>query len=119
VRQTVLVVDDDAPFRQLAIEVLAGWGHPVIGEAGTVSEALERVTQLGPDIVLADVGLPDGDGFALARTLVSMPNPPRVILTSSDSDVGNRQVANRSGALAFVPKDELDGTELRELLARG
>lgn len=115
----MLVVDDDAPFRQLAVEQLAAWGHPVVGEAATVSEAISRASQLGPEVVLADIGLPDGDGFALTRTLVAMPNPPRVILISSDADVGNRRVATRAGAVAFVPKDELDGTELRDLLERG
>ena len=40
--RSVLVVDDDASFRDLAARVLAGWGHAVVGEAGSVEEALAR-----------------------------------------------------------------------------
>ena len=53
-------------FRDLATRVLVGWGHEVIGEAGSVEEALARAAELRPDTALVDIGLPDGDGFALA-----------------------------------------------------
>ena len=41
----------------------------VVGEAGSVEEALARAVELRPDTALVDIGLPDGDGFALARRL--------------------------------------------------
>ena len=114
----VLVVDDNPSFRDLAIRILAGWGYEV-AEAGTVSQALDRAYELQPSAVLADIGLPDGDGFALTQQLLDLPWPIRVILISSDSDAGNSFEALRSGALGFFPKDDLMSDEFRELLDDG
>ena len=109
----MLIVDDDAAFRDLASRVVATWGHHVVGLAGTVAEALLRANELRPDTALVDIGLPDGDGFALAEQLVALPWPLRVVLISSDSDSANATAARRVGASGFVPKDELSGAELR------
>src|SRR3954471_4979961 len=54
---SVLVVDDDSAFRDLAARVLTGWGHVVVGEAGNVAEALERAAEVRPQAALVDVGL--------------------------------------------------------------
>jgi CheY-like chemotaxis protein len=114
--RSVLVVDDDVAFRELAVRTLRSWGLPVVGEAGTVAEALERTSQLRPDAVLVDIGLPDGDGFALTRRLVVLPWQPRVVLISTDSDPANHTAAERAGAAGFVPKDEVLEPTLRNLL---
>jgi DNA-binding NarL/FixJ family response regulator len=116
VSRSVLVVDDDASFRDLAARVLARWGHVVIGEAGSVEEALARAAELRPDAALVDIGLPDGDGFSLTRQLRAMAWPPRVILISSDSDRANELAARRAGACGFVPKDELSDRALSQLI---
>ncbi len=116
---SVLVVDDDASFRHLAARVLRSWGHVVVGEAGSAGEALARARELRPDIVLADIGLPDGDGFALTGDLVALPWPLRVVLTSADGDAANGPAAARAGAAGFVPKDELVGPRCRRLLEAG
>ena len=113
----VLVVDDSPSFRGLAIRILADWGYEV-AEASTVSQALDRAYELRPSAVLADIGLPDGDGFALTQLLLDLPWPIRVILISSDSDAGNSFEAQRLGALGFFPKDDLMSDEFRELLGQ-
>jgi len=115
--RSVLVVDDDVAFRELAVRTLRSWGLAVVGEAGTVAEALERTSQLRPDSVLVDIGLPDGDGFDLAHRLVVLPWQPRVVLISTDSDAANHTAAERAGAAGFVPKDEVLDSTLRNLLA--
>ena len=110
----MLIVDDDAAFRDLASRVVKGWGHHVVGLAGTVAGALQQAQELRPDAALVDIGLPDGDGFSLAEQLVALPWPVRVVvLISSDSDSANATAAQRVGAKGFVPKDELTSTELR------
>jgi CheY-like chemotaxis protein len=116
--RTVLVVDDDASFRHLASRVVTSWGHVVVGEADTVAEAIARTTELRPDTVLADIGLPDGDGFELTVTLLALPSPPRVVLISSDSDAVNGPASLQVGAAGFVPKDELVSALLRQLIER-
>ena len=115
--RSVLVVDDDASFRELASRTLRSWGFSVVGEAGTVAEALARADELRPDAALVDIGLPDGDGFGIAREFAQRPWTLRVVLISSDSDTANHGLAERVGAAGFVPKDELLGPSLRQLMA--
>ena len=114
--RSILVVDDDAGFRDLATRILTGWGHAVIGQAGSVAEALTQAERLHPDTVLVDIGLPDGDGFALTQQLVAMPWPVAVVLISSDADRTTAQAAQRAGAASFLPKDELASLTLRRLI---
>ena len=95
------------------------WGHAVIAEAGSVAEALTQADALRPDTVLVDLGLPDGDGFSLARQLRTRSWPMRVVLFSSDGDRANATAARRAGAVGFVRKDELSGPGARRLVEIG
>lgn len=114
---TVLVVDDDPAFRDLAARLLRDWGHRVVGEAGTVAEALVRAAESWPEAALVDVALPDGNGFDLAVRLVSLPRPVRVVLVSADGDPAFAAAAHRAGAAGFFPKDQLTDAALRRLIA--
>ena len=113
---SVLLVDDDAAFRVLARRVLSATGLSVVGEADTVATGLAAAIDLRPDAMLVDVGLPDGDGIALARKLAALPWRPRVVLTSIDADAASPQDVCRSGANGFAPKDELPNAALRLLM---
>ena len=117
VTTSVLVVDDDPAFRALAVRMLAGMGLTVVGNAGTVEAATRAALDLRPESALVDVGLTDGDGLALARTLAALPWRPRVVLTSSDPDATSPAAARSAGAAAFITKDDLPGSPLAELLA--
>ncbi len=114
---SVLVVDDDPGFRRIAKRMLAGFGLHVAGEADTVAAAVRAAGALRPEAALVDIGLPDGDGIALARELTALPWRPRVVLTSSDADAATPSDVRRSGAKLFVPKDQLPDAALDELLA--
>jgi DNA-binding NarL/FixJ family response regulator len=113
---SILVVDDDASVRGLVVRILRSWGHEAIGEAGSVAEALEYADAVRPEIVLVDVGLPDGDGFTLTRQLQVRPWAMRVVIFSSDADPANIAAAERAGAVGFFPKDELLSPALRRLI---
>lgn len=102
---SILVVDDDASVRGVVVRILRSQGQAVIGEAGSVAEALKCAEALRPDIVLVDIGLPDGDGFSLTRQLRVKPWTMRVVLFSSDADPANVAAAERAGAIGFLPKD--------------
>jgi DNA-binding NarL/FixJ family response regulator len=114
---SVLVVDDDPTFRQLARRLLTAAGLSVVGEAGSVAAAIAAAHALQPDAALVDVELPDGDGISLARELTTLPWQPRVVLTSVNADAASPDELRRSGARCFVPKVELANCELAELLA--
>ena len=113
---SVLVVDDDIAFRALAGRVMSSCGYRVVGEAGSIAEALVQARQLRPDIALVDVGLPDGSGMVLSEALTAMPWPLRVVLVSADPDQGGADAVDRSGARGFLPKDELESATLLRLL---
>ena len=113
----VLVVDDDPGFRGLAMRLLERAGFSVAGEADTVKRAREVVLALEPSAVLLDVSLPDGDGLTLAGELTQLPWRPRVVLVSSDPDAANGDALGRSGAAAFIPKDELTDIVLQRAFA--
>ena len=115
--RSVLLVDDDPGFRDLARRVLGSNGLTIVGEADTAAAGLAAARKLEPQTVLVDVGLPDGDGVALARELVAMPWGPRVVLTSVDADAVSPEELRAAGAAGFAPKDELPGAGLQLLVA--
>jgi CheY-like chemotaxis protein len=114
----VLVVDDDAAFRELASDLLGALGLDVVGEAGTFADGAAAAGALRPDAALVDVGLPDGDGVELARQISALPWAPRVVITSSDADAVTGDGARAIGAVAFLPKTELADGRLRAYLTR-
>ena len=114
--RSVLVADDDQSFRELAARLLTAWGHDVVGEAGTVADALTKAAELHPDAVVADITLPDGDGYQLTEHLVALRWPIRVVLISANTDPGMGPAAQRAGAQGFLAKNELSERALRQLL---
>lgn len=114
---TILLIDDHAAFRTQARALLAADGFSVIGEAVDGVSGLEAVRTLRPDVVLLDIGLPDIEGFEVARELAVTGPPPFVVLTSSReaSDYGPRLTSSR--AVGFITKDELSGAAIRALVS--
>lgn len=112
------MVDDHAGFRGFAGRLLAACGFEVVGEAADGAGALRQVAALDPDVVLLDVQLPDRDGFSVARALAGEPDPPAVVLTSARplADYGE---AGSGFIDRFIPKDELSGARMAQLLDRG
>jgi PAS domain S-box-containing protein len=69
----VLVVDDDPDGRWLIGEALAHVGA-VVDTAGTVREAFAMFCERHPDVVISDIGMPDEDGYSLARRIRALPS---------------------------------------------
>jgi DNA-binding NarL/FixJ family response regulator len=114
--KTVLIVDDHASFRSTARTLLEAEGFDVVGEAGAGAEAIESAKRLRPDLVLLDVQLPDMDGFEVASRLHANGHRPDVVLTSSRDATEYGNLIDESPARGFVPKGELCGWRLTELL---
>jgi CheY-like chemotaxis protein len=114
--RSVLVVDDDPQFRELACRLLTASGLTVVGEAGTVASALAAATRLEPSAALVDVELPDGDGVRLAAKLAALPWHPRIVLTSINGEITTADQARSAGAVAFLNKADLPNAPLSQLL---
>ena len=114
---SVLVVDDDPGFRDLASRLIGELGMTVIARAGSVGAAIVAADAMRPQAALVDVGLPDGDGLELAAVLSRRPWRPRVVVVSSDPDVITTAEACAAGAIDFLAKTDLPIADLRRLLA--
>jgi DNA-binding NarL/FixJ family response regulator len=114
---TLLIVDDHAGFRKVARDLLSAAGFDVAGEASDSASALAEVAHLHPDVVLLDVQLPGIDGFAIARQLAELPDPPTVVLTSTRSKNSYRDRLAQCPARGFIPKQDLSGDGLAALLS--
>jgi DNA-binding NarL/FixJ family response regulator len=113
---TILIVDDDPRFRRQARDVLEADGFVVIGEAVDGASGLEAAQALRPDYVLLDIGLPDIEGFEVAKTLAVNGPPPWVVLTSSrDARAYGRRLTNVQ-SLGFIPKERISGAAIRRLV---
>ena len=116
---TILIIDDDARFRTQARDLLEADGFVVIGQAVDGATGLEAAQSLRPDFVLLDIGLPDVEGFEVARVLALHRPPPLVVLTSSrDARAYGRRLTNGEH-LGFIPKERISGAAIRALVDQG
>lgn len=108
----VFLVDDHEVVRRGLVDLLGADPElDVVGEAGSVAEAMARVPAARPDVAVLDVRLPDGNGIELCRDLLSrMPDLRCLILTSYTSDEAMLD-AILAGASGYVVKD-IKGMEL-------
>ncbi len=108
----VFLVDDHEVFRRGLVDLLSADDElKVVGEAGSVAEALVRIRDRQPDVAVLDVRLTDGDGIDLCRDLLSrLPDLICLILTSFMSEELMLD-AILAGARGYVVKD-IKGMEL-------
>ena len=102
----VFLVDDHEVVRRGLVDLLGSDPElEVVGEAGSVGEAMVKIPALRPDVAVLDVRLPDGNGIELCRDLLSdLPDLRCLMLTSYTSDEAMLD-AILAGASGFVVKD--------------
>lgn len=101
----VVVVDDHPVFRKGLAALLRAGGFDVCGEAGTGREATAECLRLRPDVVLMDLGLPDGSGVtATAHVTAALP-AVRVLVISQYDDEESVTAALDAGAAGYVLKE--------------
>ena len=100
----VLVVDDAAFMRKMLSDVLGKGGHEVVGEAANGNEAVEQYQALRPDILTLDITMPDKDGLAALREILTIDSSARVIMCSALGQESKVLEAVKAGARDFVVK---------------
>jgi DNA-binding NarL/FixJ family response regulator len=120
--QSVLIVDDYAPFRSAVRVLLERGGFRVVGEVGDGDGALDAVRRLRPDVVLLDIQLPGDDGFVVCERILDASGdpgsvPPVVVLTSGRPLSTFRRRLALSQAAGFIAKTDLTATGLSVLVA--
>jgi DNA-binding NarL/FixJ family response regulator len=112
----VVLVDDHDLFRA-GVRSELGQAVDIVGEAGSVAEAVPLIRELDPDVVLLDVHLPDGGGHAVIAQIA--PERPGVrFLALSVSDAAEDVIGViRAGARGYVTKS-ISGVDLIEAVQR-
>ncbi len=108
----VVVVDDQPVIRHGFSLFLRNSGDiEVVGEADSGDRAVRVVEALRPDVVLMDIRMPNGDGLAASRKILSRPNGPRIIVITTFDHDDYLFTALEIGVSGFLLKDA-DPTEL-------
>jgi DNA-binding response OmpR family regulator len=111
-RPTILLVEDERAIIEPLAEALEREGfEPMV--AGTAHEALDRARGASPDLVLLDIGLPDGSGLDVCRELRREAEVPIIMLTARGSEA-DRVAGLELGADDYVVKP----FSAREVVAR-
>src|ERR1700712_2422505 len=110
--QHIIIVDDEAPAREMVGDYLKMHGFSITLCDG--GKSLRSAIEVGvPDLVVLDLNMPEEDGLSIIRDLKSRTNVPVIMLTATASPI-DRVVGLELGADDYLAKP----CELRELLAR-
>ena len=110
--QHIVVVDDEAPAREMVADYLKLHGFDVTMCDGGAS-LRECIAKQMPDLIVLDLNMPEEDGLSIVRTLKAQSAVPVIMLTATASPI-DRVVGLELGADDYIAKP----CELRELLAR-
>ena len=116
----VLIVDDQAPFRNVARTVVTMTpGFEVAGEAESGEQAVELAATLRPDLVLMDINLPGINGVEAIRRITQARAETIAFLLSTYAAEDLPADARECGAVAYVNKEEFGPDVLRSLWESG
>jgi two-component system KDP operon response regulator KdpE len=114
-----MVVDDDPDLRQALSWRLRANNYDTVNVCDGYS-AIALAQKEKPHLIILDLGLPAGDGFAVLKNLQDYPALsviPVIVLTARDPE-GNKRRTLESGAVAFFQKPADNGDLLEEIRAR-
>jgi diguanylate cyclase (GGDEF)-like protein/PAS domain S-box-containing protein len=113
----ILLIEDEAPCAERLTASLARveWAAPRVDTAGTLREALARLTLEKFDLVITDLDLPDSTGLATLDAVASACDRLIIVLNAGD-DAGLRDRAIAHGAFDLMQKDRTDEAALERLL---
>lgn len=120
---TVLIVEDDAPTRRrLARAVAQRRELSVVAEAGSLAEGLAALQREAPDVILVDLGLPDGSGLDLIQVARRLSADTHCLVVTVFGDEQSVVSAIETGARGYLLKDashDLVGQAVLDVLAGG
>lgn len=106
----IVVCDDDRLLLESLAHALELKGFTVEAATSSPHEAVAAVAQLRPDVLLIDLGFPDGDGLDAAREVRRHHPGTRVVILTASEDPGSLLEADRLGLAGYIGKDQrLDG----------
>ena len=100
----IIIADDVAFFRHSLKDILTGGGFEVVAEASNGTEAVEMTKTHRPDIIILDVVMPEKNGLEVARELVRLKMPVKIVMCSSLGYEPIVKEAIKAGASAYILK---------------
>lgn len=100
----VLIVDDALFMRKLIRDALEPLGFVVVGEAANGREALERFSELAPDLVTLDIVMPEMDGLEALKQIRMQDEEAKVIMITAVDQRDAMLTAMNLGVADFVVK---------------
>ncbi len=106
-RRIRIVLVEDHKITRLGLRTLIEGckQFTVVGEAGTVAQAIAAVDELKPDVLLLDVRLPDGEGFTVCRHIQQQGLATRILVLTSFADEPTLFAAIAAGADGYLLKE--------------
>jgi two-component system nitrate/nitrite response regulator NarL len=101
----VLIVDDHRLFADAIHPILRAGGLDVVGIASSVAEAWELARAEAPDVVLLDLGLPDGDSVQLGKDILDVVPGVRIFILTGMNDGPILRAALAAGFHGYLTKD--------------
>jgi CheY-like chemotaxis protein len=104
-KQVIMAVEDNEDNRDLIVKVLSHRGYEVVGVSDG-SEALDRLAEVAPDLILMDINLPGMDGYEVTKRIRHnevFAKVPIVALTAHAMR-GDKEKSLAAGCNAYVPK---------------
>lgn len=101
---SVFIVDDHEVFRLGLMQALEDEGFDIVGEAGTIAEAIPAILDARPAVVIMDLRLPDGDGAVACRRVKDELPETGVLILTSFGDTGVISRALDAGASGYLLK---------------
>jgi DNA-binding NarL/FixJ family response regulator len=101
---TIAILDDHPLFRDGLRNLLVAEGLPVVAESANIA-GVDALLAASPDLVIIDLGLPDGDGLDVVRRIRTTTPRTRVLVLSMASDAATVARALGAGAHGFLTKD--------------
>jgi len=99
-----MIADDSDAIRLVLQDILSIGNHEIVAEAVNGADAVEKFSQVVPDVLLLDLAMPKKDGLTVVKeVMASHPQAKIILITASD----NQNVINeclQSGASAFISK---------------
>ncbi len=112
--EKILIVEDEPNARAGLAELVNSWGYRTAVAVDGV-DALDRIAQWSPDLVVTDLKMPRMDGMELLHRIAELPQRIAVVLLTAQGSIESAVEAMRIGAYDYLPKP-VDPTRLRSIL---
>ncbi len=113
----VMIVDDAAFMRMVIKDILTKNGHEVVAEAVDGLDAIEKFSQVNPELVFLDIVMPNMEGIECLKKIMEMDSNAKVVMCSS---IGQQSVVSdaiKSGARDFIVKP-FDAAKVLEVVSK-